>query len=147
MVSAPRRLEVGARRVRGEPRFARDGRQHRAVADETSLEEIRAEQPLDQFFGIAACLRPRDQPMGVERVRLPVDPVEREIDADRFARGAHARVDPVRAFPPAKFRFEIRTAVDALAGQVRIELERCLSRPGEHGTPERRGRPAHAGAR
>ena len=62
-----------------------------------SLEEVRAKQPFDEVLRVAARLRPRDQPVRIPRVRLALDALERELDADRPARGADALVDFGRA--------------------------------------------------
>jgi hypothetical protein len=63
------------------------------IADRPSFEEEGAEQPFDQRPGITLLLRPRDEPMRIERVRLHDDAVERERNADRFAGVRDASVD------------------------------------------------------
>ncbi len=62
--------------------------------------------------------------MRVERIRLTLDLLEREVDADARPGGTHALVDvrgPVRV---SEFPGEIDAPVDALRRQVRIQLER-----------------------
>jgi hypothetical protein len=88
---------------RESPAFARHVRQHIAVADEAALQKIRAEQALDHLLRIAVGLRPRDEPVRIDRVGLTLDSLEREFDADRPARRANARVDPGGALRPPNF--------------------------------------------
>ena len=90
MVSAPCvRFEIGAGIVERKSRFARDGGQHLAVADEASLEEVRAEEALDEIFGIAARPAPTRSSRCASRVLgWRSIALEREVDADRAARGA-----------------------------------------------------------
>ena len=87
-------------------------------------------RPFDQVLGVAACLRPRDQAVRVPRVRLSLDPLECEIDADGAARGADALVDFRGALRAAELRFEIGAPVDAVARQIGIQLERMPAHDG-----------------
>ena len=62
--------------------------------------------------------------MGIARIGLADDAVEREVDPDRFTRAAHALVDRAGAVRAAELGLEIFPAVDAFAREVRVELER-----------------------
>jgi hypothetical protein len=91
-------------------------------SDERAFDEVRAEQPLDERGGVAARLRPGDQPVRVARVRLQRDALEVERDAGLRPGPAHAIVDLRGARGPPELALEIVPAVDALGGQVGIEL-------------------------
>src|SRR5262249_54422881 len=63
------------------------------IADETSFDEIRAKETLDQRIGVTALLRPSNKPMRVERVRLLLDAIEVERDTDLSSDRFDAGVD------------------------------------------------------
>ena len=64
--------------------------------------------------------------MRVERVRLAVDPVEREIDADRRPRGADARVDLVGALADRRIWLRDRNGGRCLrAGRSGLSWNGC----------------------
>ena len=55
--------------------------------------------------------------MGVPRIRLALDAVECEVDADRLPRGADPLIDLGCTLRSAELRFDIRTTVDAFLRQ------------------------------
>ncbi len=71
---------------------------------------------------VAATLRPTDQPVRLQRVRLRDDLVEREIDVRGFARRPDAFINLPGAFRAAELGLKIGPAVDtfrAVVGSVR----------------------------
>src|SRR5436190_3892392 len=105
-----------------EARLVRDLGEDLVRADEAPVDEVRTEQALDQRLGVAASLRPRDQAVRGSRVGLALDALEVERDAGLRAGAAHALVDLGGARGTAELALEVLAPVDALAGQVRVEL-------------------------
>jgi len=68
--------------------------------------------------------------MGVPRIRLALDAVECEVDADRLPRGADPLIDLGCTLRSAELRFDIRAPVDAFLRQARVELERMPAHQG-----------------
>src|SRR5439155_1915551 len=113
-----------ARLIVREAAAGRERGQLVARADPSALDEIRAEQTIDQRPGVAALLRPCDQAMRVACIRLPCDPVEVEGDTDLCADGSHPRIDFNGARLSAEFLLEIRRTWNTLHRQIRVELKR-----------------------
>ena len=120
------REHEGARVVGIVARLRGDARRAPRDRPRNGLDEIGAEERLHQRLRIAfvARLRPRDEPVRIERIGLARDRLEVEVDADGAARGAHALVDLRRALRPAELRLEVRLAIHAGRRQLGIELER-----------------------
>ena len=116
-------FEPVARRVSVYARFGGQRDQRFARSEVPSVEEVAAEQALDERVGSSVRLRPGDQPVRLAGVRLTHDRIEVEVDAGALAGLAHTRVDLRRAPGAAELRLEVRPAVDAFGRQIRIELE------------------------
>src|SRR6185369_15593837 len=104
------------------------GRAHQllAVAQKAAVDEISAEQALDQRayrVEVALRLRPGDQPVRLERVRLHDDSLERERYADLGAYRAYPRIDFGGAIGAAELGRKIAGARHTARRHVRIELE------------------------
>ena len=117
-------MRAGGRGI--EARLLGNFAQRRDLANGSAVEKISGEEPFHHVGSIAAALlRPRDQPVGVARIRLAHDAVERKVDADGIARAANTIVDGRRARRAAELRGEIAFPINAGGGQVGIELERA----------------------
>ncbi len=96
------------------------------VGEHPTFDEVGTEQTFDQRVRrlcITTLLRPRDQSMRIERIRLSVNAIEIERNANAGAGGADTRVDFGRTCLAAEFGFDIRGASDTLGWQVGIELK------------------------
>src|SRR6185437_5802805 len=94
-----------------------------AVAYTPAIEKERAEKPLDERCRIALLLRPCDEPMAVERVRLAFDAIESEWNANGCACLRHASIYVVGARRAAELLLDIARAWDAIGRKIGIELE------------------------
>src|SRR5205823_2448720 len=104
--------------------FPGDARELLPTADVAAVDEVCAEQALDQIVArprLTPLLRPRDQAMRIERVRLPDNPIELERDPHLLANLLDAGINATGARLAAEFRFEICSARYACARDVRIE--------------------------
>jgi hypothetical protein len=65
-----------------------------------------------------------DEAMGVEGIRCPGDPIERELDPVSLAGFGHLIFNPVQSLSTAEFRLEVRAPIHAAFRHRRIQLER-----------------------
>jgi hypothetical protein len=66
-----------------------------------------------------------DEAMGVEGIRCPGDPIERELDPVSLAGFGHLLFNPVQSLRTAEFRLEVRAPIHAALRHRRIQLERA----------------------
>ena len=95
--------------------------QHIGIAEVGALGEIKIHEPLLHAPRIGDAVRPRDDAVAIERVRLPRDFVGRIGQALRGGRGGDALRDGGVALDGTEFRFQIGLAVDAFARNPRVE--------------------------
>ena len=69
-------------------------------------------------------LRPRDEPVRIARIRLTQDAIEGEVDPRGRPGSTYPLIDGRGALCTAELRSEVLPAIDAVARQVGVELER-----------------------
>lgn len=88
-----------------------------------ALGEIGPEQPFHHRILHAFLIGQPDEPVGVQGVRGPLDPIERELDAFFFPDCNHPSIEFLRPLPVSKLLRAIFSAADALLRHCRVELK------------------------
>jgi hypothetical protein len=96
----------------------------RVVREVVPVEEVRAEQRLDERRAAAPLRCPRDQAMGLQRVRLDTDAIEVERDARLSTGRLDPRVDLAGPGRAAELLLEIGLPVETRPREIGVELER-----------------------
>jgi hypothetical protein len=108
-----------------ESTVGRDLSQRIETPDPAPLREVRVKERLGYFILTALLPCEPDEAMGVEGIRRPGDPIERELDPVSLAGFGHLLFNPVQSLRTAEFRLEVRAPIHAALRHRRIQLERA----------------------